>query len=51
MSQPEWMSKFNEIGQKGEEEVTEMGDSGHIRKNTEAPRRAPKFQMFSQASH
>lgn len=30
MSQPEWMKKFNEIGQKGDEEVTTKGEGSEI---------------------
>jgi len=31
MSQPEWMKKFQEIGQKGDEEVTGMGEDGFVK--------------------
>jgi Leucine-rich repeat (LRR) protein len=31
MSTPEWMKKFQEIGQKGEEEVTAVGDNGFVK--------------------
>jgi len=38
MSTPEWMKKFREIGQKGEEEVTAMGNDGFV-KTAEPSRR------------
>ena len=41
MSTPEWMKKFQEIGQKGEEEVTGVGDSGFV-KTAEARWTGPK---------
>jgi len=33
MSTPEWMKKFQQIGQKGDEEVTETGESGFVKRN------------------
>ena len=41
MSTPEWMKKFQEIGQKGEEEVTGVGDGGFV-KTAEARWTGPK---------
>ena len=38
MAEPEWKQKFREIGQKGEEEVTEVTEGG-IKKETSTPRR------------
>lgn len=38
MSTPEWMKKFQEIGQKGEEEVTALGNDGFVK--TAEPRRS-----------
>jgi hypothetical protein len=38
MSAPEWMKKFQEIGQKGEEEVTGLGEEGFV-KTVEPTRR------------
>jgi hypothetical protein len=42
MSQPEWMQKFKQIGQKGEEEVTTVGEEGSIVKTTVTPPKAER---------
>ncbi|CAJ1964233.1 unnamed protein product [Cylindrotheca closterium] len=39
MSQPEWMTKYNEIGQKGEEGVTTIEGDGAIATSEVAPKR------------
>eukprot|EP00526_Cylindrotheca_closterium_P004700 CAMPEP_0113649502 /NCGR_PEP_ID=MMETSP0017_2-20120614/26301_1 /TAXON_ID=2856 /ORGANISM="Cylindrotheca closterium" /LENGTH=769 /DNA_ID=CAMNT_0000561875 /DNA_START=81 /DNA_END=2386 /DNA_ORIENTATION=- /assembly_acc=CAM_ASM_000147 len=39
MSTPEWMTKYNEIGQKGEEDVTTKKDGGGFATSPVAPKR------------
>jgi len=43
MSTPEWMKKFEQIGQKGQEEVTAVGNDGFMKTNTVEPRRSFDF--------
>mmetsp|Transcript_24784 Transcript_24784/g.52389 ORF Transcript_24784/g.52389 Transcript_24784/m.52389 type:complete len:1021 (-) Transcript_24784:50-3112(-) len=49
MSGPEWMSKFQEIGQKEEEDVTELGRDGFL-KRTESRRTSLGFNDYDEFS-